>query len=225
MNIIEIITAPIRFIIEYVTNRIAVWRERRRYHEQISEYLEQIQELDNKYRPEKPDVIVAQQCRDYLSETFPNGIKEKVGQMSQEELMELFKDIESNAESLLGVHVDVVDFYTSEEQPICGYCGYYSQSDNSLHVNAALLLSGNVDLIEEQVYTIFHELKHARQWAAVMGTADYGYSDELLRSWAENMQSYIPPYEGDEVYRKQPLELDTFGFESILKGEKQFETT
>ncbi len=220
MNIFEIITAPIRLIVEFVIVRIIVWRERRHYHEQISEYLEQVQAFDGQYRPEQPDIIVAQQCRDYLSEVFPNGIKEKVSQMSQEEVLELFKEIESNAESLLGVHVDIVDFYSTDEQPICGYCGYYSQSDNSLHVNAALLLSGNAELIEEQVFTIFHELKHARQWAAVMGTADYGYSDELLRSWAENMQSYIPPYEGDELYRKQPLELDTYGFESILKGEK-----
>jgi hypothetical protein len=76
-------------------------------------------------------------------------------------------------------------------------------------------------LIEEQIYTIFHELKHARQWAAVLGEKDYGYSDELLQKWGENMQNYIPPYESDEAYRKQPMELDTFGFESILKGERE----
>jgi len=27
----------------------------------------------------------------------------------------------------------------------------------------------------------------------------------------------------DELYRKQPVEFDAFGFETILKGERQFE--
>ena len=119
------------------------------------------------------------------------------------------------------------DFYTSDEPPACDYCGYYSHSDRSLHINAALILSGKPQLIEEQVYTIFHELKHARQWAAVEGklndVKDYGYSDEQIRIWAENFDHYIPISVSDELYRKQPVESDAFGFETILKGERQFE--
>ena len=35
--------------------------------------------------------------------------------------------------------------------------------NNLLCINGAFLYSGNIDLIKEQIFTIFHELKHARQ--------------------------------------------------------------
>lgn len=220
-TIIEFSRQVINFVISFVTDRVEVWRERRRYHERVREYMEQVLQQDAQYQPEPPDVEAALRSKAYLDDIFPNGISEKVSQMTDDELLELFKDIEKNAESILGVSVDNVDFYTSDDFPVSSYFGYYSHESNSLHINAAYILSGKPELIQEQIYTIFHELKHARQWAAVLDGVDYGYSDELLRSWAENMQTYIPPYESDEAYRKQPLELDTFGFESILKGERE----
>lgn len=211
-------------VVSFVSGRIAVWRERRRYHEQIAEYMEQVLQQDSQYQPEKPDVELALRSKEYLNDMFPHGIQEKVSQMSDEELLELFKTVEKDVESLMGVNVDKVDFYSTEEYPVSNYFGYYSHDSNSLHINVTYILSGKPELIEEQVYTIFHELKHARQWAAVLDNVDYGYSTELLRSWAENMQTYIPPYESDEAYRKQPLELDTFGFESVLKGQRELES-
>lgn len=223
MIIIEIIEAVVKGVI-YLATRPLVWRERRKYIEEHQEYIDQLEKMDGLYKPESIDVELANRCREYLSTVFPNGIKEKIQGMSQEELIEFFKQVEKDAEEIMDVHVDNVNFYATDEEPECGYCGYYSHDGNSLNVNAAFILRGGPELVEEQIYTIFHELKHARQWAAVLKEKDYGYSDAQLESWGENMLNYIPTFVSDELYRKQPLEVDTFGFESILKGERKLET-
>ena len=222
-TIVSIIEIPFK-IIGWVIGSVFRWKAIREYISDNQEYIDQVQEMDSHYRPEPVDVELGHRCKEYINQTFPNGIKEKTANMSQEELLSLFQQIESDAENLLGVHVDEVDFYTEAEPPQDRYFGYYSHDDNSFHINAMYILSGDQDLIQEQIYTIFHELKHARQWAAVLGEQDYGYSREQLLAWGENLQHYIPPCVSDELYRKQPVELDTYGFESILKGEKQFET-
>ena len=187
--------------------------------------MQQVQETDSTYRPEKPDIELSQKCKDYLSDTFPDGIKEKLKNMSSEERIDFFKAVEKKAEEIMGVHVDTVDFYQTDEKPDCYYCGSYCHSDNSFHINADFIVCDDLDLVEEQIYTIFHELKHARQWSAILGEKDYGYSKGQLLLWRENFDDhYIPPAISDELYRKQPVEMDTFGFEAILKGKYKSET-
>lgn len=217
LKIIRSICGILKNITNAVMSRINAWRERRRYIIGLCD-----QQIE--YRPDKVDVALARECKEYLWEMFPNGIGAKVEQMTDEEILALFHQIIKDAESIMGLKLDNIDLYTSAEWPLGYYCGYYNHQDNSLHINAAFLLSGNVSLIEEQVYTIFHELKHARQWAAVVGDIDFGYSQETLQQWAESFQMYIPSSENDEAYRKQAVELDAYGFETILKGERQFET-
>lgn len=207
-----------------LTKRILVWRGRNKWIRENGEYLQQVQEMDSTYCPEKPDIELSQKCKDYLSDTFPDGVKEKLRDMSKEERTDFFRMIEKKAEEIMEVHVDIVDFYQTDEKPDCYYCGSYSHEDNSFRINANFIVCDDLDLVEEQIYTIFHELKHARQWSAVLGERDYGYSKEQLLLWAENFNTYIPPVISDELYRKQPVEMDTFGFESILKGEYKSET-
>ena len=224
---IALLIAGVSYALQYIFGRIQFWREKREYIQQNSGYIEQLEKMDAEYRPEKPDVEMALRCKEYLSQVFPNGINERTQNMSKEELLSLFESMITDAQQLMDVNVGTVDFYSTDEPPTCGYCGYYSHSDRSLHINVAFILSGESKLIEEQVFTIFHELKHARQWAAVEGrlngAKDYGYSDEQIRIWAENFNHYIPTCISDELYRKQPVEFDAFGFETILKGERQFE--
>lgn len=224
---VALLVAGAIYALKYITGRLIFWREKRKFIQENHEFIEQLEKMDAKYHPEKPDVEMALRCKEYLSQVFPNGISERTQNMSKEELLNLFESIVSDAQNLMEINVATIDFYTTEEAPACGYCGYYSHSDCSLHINAAFILSGEPALIEEQVFTIFHELKHARQWAAIEGklngNIDYGYSDEQLRIWAENFSHYVPTFVSDELYRKQPVEFDAFGFESILKGDKQFE--
>lgn len=204
-------------IVRYVIARMNYWSERRKFVEENQEYINQVQAMDAMYAPEPPDVELAEKCGNYLAEKFPSGIEAAVQSMSNEELMGLFLQIENDAEQLMGVSIDNVDFYESETPPTSTYFGYYNRQDNSLHINRAFILSGDPRLVREQVSTIFHELKHARQWKAIENClADdntFGYSEQQIMVWAENFKNYIPCALGDEIYRKQPVERDSFGFE------------
>lgn len=224
--ILAILAAAVQFI-PHMLDRIDKWSYRRKFIQQNQEYIKQVEEADAKYHPERPDVELAQKCKEYLSEVFPYGVESKTQNMSQEELIEFFRQLEKGAEQIMGVNVNA-NFYAAPDQPaINKTCGFYHHETNTLHINAAFILSGDSKLVEEQVYTIFHELKHARQWAAIEGylysTHDFGYSEQQIREWATNFDHYIPNFVDDEWYQKQPLENDAFGFESILKGERQFE--
>ena len=205
--------------LKWVVERCLFWRQRRQYISEHQEYIDQLEQFDRTYSPERPDIECALKCKEYLNAMFPEGIRNKVAELSQEERLRLFSQIEKDAEGLLEVSIDNIDYYTDANPPENMWCGFYRHEDNSFHINADFIQSPDSELIEEQIFTIFHELKHARQWQAVLDDHDYGYSKELLCSWAENLQNYIPPCISDELYRKQPVEMDTFGFESVLKGE------
>lgn len=207
-------------VVSWAIERMAYWHERRKYVEGNQEYISQVEAMDAQYAPEPPDVELAEKCGDYLAGKFPGGIEAATQNMSKEELLEMFMQIEKDAEQLMGLEIDTVDFYTTEEAPQNGYCGYYSWADNSLHINRAYILSGDPRFVREQVSTIFHELKHARQWKAIQNCLNddnsFGYSDSQIEMWATNLNNYLPPALGDEIYRKQPVERDTFGFEKAV---------
>jgi hypothetical protein len=55
---------------------------------------------------------------------------------------------------------------------------------------------------------------------SIMETTAYTSDNIITRSYEEYHQvilNYITYRENDEAYRKQPLEMDTFGFEELLK--------
>lgn len=206
--------------------RILFWRKRREFVLNNKEYIDQLAKSDAQYRPEEPDIEAALRCREYLAEVFPDGISEKLRDMSKEEVAELFREIVAKGQEIMDVELENVDFYSTEEPPACDYSGYYRHFDKSLHINMEFVFSGDPKLMEAQVYTIFHELKHARQWAAIKGwycgSKDYGYSNEQIRIWAENLQHYIPNWVSDELYRKQPVEDDAYGYVRLIRKSRQF---
>lgn len=206
-------------IMNSISERVNVWNERRQQTRERSSYIRQIENFESTYCPEVPDQELALRVRQYLKEKFPNGIEERLFQMSVDELPDFFMEIEKDAEVIMDVTTEeVVIIYPKTEEEIMKYgCGFYNIENNLLCINGAFLYSGNIDLIKEQIFTIFHELKHARQYAAVERKKDYGYSEELMQTWEQNMKNYITYRENDEAYRKQPLEMDTFGFEELLK--------
>lgn len=228
-NMLRTISEAISHFFQNVLKRIEEWSQRARQldEDNTSRIEYQSEQEEAKYRPEKVDVILGLQCKEYLTEVFPDGIAAKVQNMSNENLLELFQMIEKEAERIMDVHVDDVDFYSTTEEPYCNYGGYYQPADNTFHINMTPVYSGNPYCIEYEIYAIFHELKHARQWAAVKGREcggkDYGYSDRQLDEWQQNMLNYITMEENDELYMKQPLEMDSRGFESIVSGERKYE--
>lgn len=225
-----------RKIINNVSERVETWAERaeRKYNEvktkivetynnvkttvkeKIKEY--KIRSKHPGYVPTKPDQKIATQTKDFLDRKFRRGIKETMRNQTPEERIQTIKEVVKEASHILDVDVDKVDFYQLDSE-MGRTCGYFNRDENSLNLNAYMITCDNMALVEEQVYTVFHELIHARQWAAVTGKKDYGYTPETLLEWAHNFKNYVSPYISDELYRKQPLERDAFAFEALIKGE------
>lgn len=180
--------------------------------------------LENRYKPEKIDIELALKCKEYLNVIFPYGIQDKIQEFSKLGLIKLFEKIIVDAAYVMDVNIEKVDFYNTVEPPHCNWSGYYLDSDKSIHINAYYIYEGTPWEVEWQIYTVFHELKHARQWTAINKRKDYGYSDKLLKLWYDNLCNFITMEENEELYRKQPVEMDSFGFTAMLRGELQFET-
>jgi len=225
-----------RKVIEHVSERIETWSERaeRKFHEIKTSVVQTVKEVTEEvkewvkgrkikarhpgYVPSKPDQKIATESKEYLDRKFRVGIKETMRHQSSEQRIETVNEVIQEAARIMDVKVDKVDFYETDGE-MKKACGFYDRSDNSLHLNAYMITGDNLALVEEQIYTVFHELLHARQWAAVTGKKDYGYPPKLLLEWATNFKNYVPCTVDDELYRRQPLERDAFGLEAILKGQ------
>lgn len=229
-----------RDVVEYVSDRVQHWTDRAKdayhraeqkikqvYHDTKEKVKEKIKEYKvrtkhPKYVPTKPDQEIATEAKNYIDRKFPRGISQTLMEMPPQERVKAFEEIVTDAAGILDVKIDGINAFTPGEDQI-NTCGYYRWDDNTLHLNRWMIASDNPRLVEEQVYTVFHELMHARQYAAVTGKKNYEYPKETLLEWAYNFKNYVGPQEDPERYRKQPLERDAFGFESIIKGEFSIE--
>lgn len=205
--------------------RIQVWEDKakKKYEEVKEKVKDKIREYEVRwkhpgYKPTYPDQQVARRAKQYIDSKFRNGVKESLRNQSPSERLDTMQQVVRDASEILDVKVDKLEYFEPDKTH-SGICGYYNREDNSLHLNAYMVTSDHAELAAEQVSTIFHELVHARQWAAVTGQKDYGYPAETLLEWAQNFGNYIPSTESDREYRRQPLERDAFGFEAIIKGE------
>jgi len=219
-----------------LSTRMENWREKaERKYEEIKETVGEIKEKAKEkireikvrhkhpgYKPTKPDQELATKAKTYLDNKFPRGIKETLRDQTSEERLNTINQVVSDASSIMDVKVNSVEYF--EPDPAHrSICGFYDRDTNTMHLNAYMVTSDHPELSTEQVYTVFHEMVHARQWAAVTGKKDYEYPPETILEWAYNFRNYIYPVEGDRDYRKQPLERDAFGFEAIIKGEVTIE--
>lgn len=229
-----------RKIINNVSERIDTWTDRaeRAYNEVKTKIVETYNDVKTKvkekikeykvrskhpgYVPTKPDQKIAEESKEFLDRKFRRGIRETMRNQTPEERIQTIKEVVKEASRILDVDVDKVDFYQLDSE-MGKTCGYFNREENSLNLNAYMITCDRMDLVEEQVYTVFHELIHARQWTAVTGKKDYGYTSETILEWANNFVNYVPPTVSDEMYRRQPLERDAFGFEALIKGEYTIE--
>lgn len=179
--------------------------------------LREIKDTYHGYNPEESDIVAARKVKAYLDENYGSNIGQAIVGMSSDQRIETFNEIVRKTEDILEVEVkDVVFFQPERGQE--RLCGSYNREDNKIYLNELMITSDHPEQIQEQVYTVFHELMHARQYAAITGLKDYGYSKKLLLEWANNFRDYTSPYVNDELYHKQPVERDTFGFEALIKG-------
>ena len=195
---------------------VADWLEIKAEEQRRKKYENEVKRGKHKLKEEKPDVVLQNECIGYIKEKFPTGIKEAMHAKSDEERAETLVEIVHEVAEKMGVEVKVeLDIPQSEAD--MRQMGCYNRATNELHINMGYVTCDKPELIAEQVYTVFHELIHARQWAIVSGEKDYGYSDERRMMLAQNFRYYIRPEVSDEAYNKQPLEAEAFGFEAKLK--------
>lgn len=218
-KIVETVKNAFSDLVNEISCKIKEWQARREIAKEKGRYIDRLTGSEIQYEPEEPDKELALRVVSYLKERFPNGIESKIQEISIDERKDLMCQIVEEAEKIF--EVDSVNFeilYPTTAEEFYAYgCGFYNRSENLLCLNGAYLMDEHIELVEEQIYTIFHELKHARQYVAMAQEREYGYSKEILETWKYNLVVYIRPNESDEAYRKQALERDAFGFENYVR--------
>lgn len=195
---------------------VADWLERKAEEQRQKKYENEVKRGKHKLKEEQPDVVLQNECVDYIRKKFPNGIKEVMGAKSDVERAETLIEIAHEVAEKMGIEVKVELDIPQSAADMERY-GCYNWRTNELHINMGYVVCDKPELIAEQVYTVFHELVHARQWAIVSGGKDYGYSDERIMVLAQNFRYYIRPEVSDELYSKQPLESEAYALEAKLK--------
>lgn len=180
-------------------------------------YTFSIETLSFSYESNSVDEELAHKCQEYIDENFPYGLEWVIRDKTFEERISFIQTTFQEIASIMEVDVEQFEIrpFNQEWRSVFGF---YNREKNCIWLNDTFLRDLSVpEYTEHLLLTIFHELKHARQYAAVLDQVDYGYSEELLSEWALNMKYYISFQESDEAYRKQPLELDAFGWVDTLK--------
>ncbi len=198
---------------------VDAWLENRRAMPPVPENIDVNEILAAHYRPCEADRRLIGQCRQMLCLTFgcktaeqlERTITEQMTPMTVDERIAFIRTLAGQAAATLGVRLnDIKVEYTSAT-----YAGHYNIRRNTLHVNACALCDRAY--LAETVRTIFHELKHAVQAAAIRRDGNaWGYPVEVRAAWAHSMRNYIPASVDPYGYFHQPIEIDAFGFENSI---------
>lgn len=172
-----------------------------------------------KYYPEEIDIQLRKKCDDYIRDKFPNGFDYYYYNSTVDERVEMVKSIAVELSAIYGIKLYNVNLYVPDPGSNHKTLGYFNPNDNSIYMNVSYIYRCDIRSTAEVFIGILHELKHARQWSAIQGWQDYGYSAELLYEWALNWKpgNYIEPEESDEGYRTQPLEFDAYAFGNLFR--------
>lgn len=172
------------------------------------------------------DADTIETAKNRIVSSFPNGITETIANQSEEERIKTYQEFAIEAAKDMGLDQIVEDivFYTPQTEEEMSQFGFFSRHNNNLYINMAFIVCDNVELGTEQVFTIYHELEHARQWAAVCACYStppgetFGYPKEKVLEYANNFVYYVTPDENYEDYKTQPVERDAYAFEDELKN-------
>lgn len=174
----------------------------------------------------KADTPLVTNAVNTIKSNFPQGIKETVKNLNEEEKVRKLETLVHDASAALGIeNVPELKLFIPESlDQINSQCGAYNPNENTLNLNFAMIVSEEPELYQEQVNTVFHELIHARQCAAINDWKNgkpidkYGYSEDYIIEMAVNRLNYIRPEENYEAYTKQPIEAEAFWFEQQIKS-------
>ena len=164
---------------------------------------------------ESPDVKIVKEVTTFFDQRYEHKAKKTIASMSPLERTKEVEDVALKLGEIMGVKVNRVIIYIPDHQEN-NYCGYYNRSEETININIRQLFSEDSRALVDVISTVAHELYHARQWNAVSGKEDYGYSAEKIVEWGENFLRYYPPEYGP-LYYYQPLESSARGFENAIK--------
>lgn len=174
----------------------------------------------------KADAPLVANANAVIKEHFPEGVHNTALNSTPEKRMKLIEDLVPKAAQAMGLkNPPKLEWLIPENvNEMDSLYGSYRHSDNTIRINLAKVVSGEPELFQEQVSTIFHEMVHARQWEAVSAWADekpfkeYGYSEYYIKIMAKNFCHYIRPGENYEAYTKQPVEAEAYWLESQIRS-------
>lgn len=172
------------------------------------------------YVPTEQEKKKADECVSLINRTFRSGIKNTLMNQPPEKRLETFQEFTKRATQVL----NLTNVKLELENLGATTMGGLNPETNVFTLNAAMIACDNPELMEEQVFTVIHELTHKRQFDAIKDYANgrpidkYGYSERQIYEFAKNWKCYIQPRENYEWYRKQPLENAAYGFEDMVKA-------
>ena len=172
------------------------------------------------YVPTEQEKKKADECVSLINSTFRSGIRNTLMNQPPEKRLETFQEFTKQATQVL----NLTNVKLELENLGASTMGGLNPETNVFTLNAAMIACDNPELMEEQVFTVIHELTHKRQFDAIRDSANgkpidkYGYSERQIYEFARNWKCYIQPRENYEWYRKQPLENAAYGFEDMVKA-------
>ena len=172
------------------------------------------------YEPTEQEKKKVEECVSLINNTFRSGIKNTLMNQPPEKRLETFQEFTKRATQVL----NLTNVKLELENLGATTMGGLNPETNVFTLNAAMIACDNPELMEEQVFTVIHELTHKRQFDAIKDYANgrpidkYGYSERQIYEFAKNWKCYIQPRENYEWYRKQPLENAAYGFEDLVKS-------
>lgn len=166
---------------------------------------------------EAPDVKLISDTIRYFNSRYHGNASRYFEKLSPEERVIELRTVAVYLAAQSEIHLAKVDFFFPNISN--GHIGgYFDRDTHTFYINIAKICSRNGRTVTDVILTIAHEIYHARQFNAVLGVCDYGYSSKRIFEWGENFNNYFSVEYGP-LYFYQPVELSAYKYEySISKA-------
>ncbi len=144
------------------------------------------------------------ECSDIVRDFYNEGIDVKYEDSGLQGRYEIANQFYSYIQNSMGGSAEL-----SFEPMPTDSLGGYNPDHNIITLNSNYLESPNS---EDLLDTILHETRHAFQQKAIEDPSSVSVNAEILNSWRDNFENYIPPEFDFEAYTNQPVEVDANNF-------------
>jgi len=215
--VLRFVGTAVEELFDRVKERIKTWYARYKYFVEKENYIEITKDSQSDYVVNQQDKLLADECQAYIDKALPSGLTEALEPLSDSDRIEFVRGFVQDLSEVMGVDIHEVRFFSPSCPEEASCLGMYDPEEKSIVLNALFIFNlEEPKATEYMTRTILHELKHARQYAAIEGENDFGYDKDVLDTWRYNFAYYIRSEECDEAYRKQPVEVDADGWSSLI---------